>query len=295
MADKWFKDSNKRNSSFYAGEKNNIFRKLSITNWIIIFNVLIYLLVIVLINTLGEKVLYWFAITPNEFFNGAIWQALTSVFTHIWFPHLLFNMISLFFIGNFVERIIGRKRFFNFYLISGILASVFFAVLSFYFGMNGLGEKIFANPTQSAVGASGAIFALLGLMAVLTPKNKVYLVAGPLIALIIQTFLSYLYPNASFLSILNFVIVFYFFLSVFSIFSFNPVMRRIAFPIEMPLWLLPIVAIVPLVILGILFPLPIGNMAHLGGLLCGLAYGFYIKNKYKKKISMINKYFLRQS
>jgi membrane associated rhomboid family serine protease len=37
--------------------------------------------------------------------------------------------------------------------------------------------------------------------------------------------------------------------------------------------------------------LPIGNTAHLGGLLAGLGYGFYLKNKYKNKTRYIGKYF----
>jgi len=289
--DKWFKeDSNKKNVYF---NKSNIFRTISLTNWIIILNILIYILVSVLIYFIGEqKVLYWFALSPNVLFSGAIWQLFTSFFTHIWFPHLLFNMISLFFIGNFVEKIIGRKRFLRFYLVAGVFAGLFFAILSFWFG-SGIGEKIFLSPSEYSVGASGALFALLGILAILTPYSKVYLIAGPLIAIIIQSFLSYFYPNLTFLSVFNVLITFYFIASIFSIFSFNSTIRKIAIPIEMPIWLLPIVAIIPLIIIGLILPLPIGNMAHLGGLLVGLAYGLYIKKKYKRKSLMISRYFLK--
>ena len=73
--------------------------------------------------------------------------------------------------------------------------------------------------------------------------------------------------------------------------SFSPVLRKIAVPLEMPFWLLPIIAIVPLVIIGLFINLPIGNTAHLGGLLIGLAYAYYLKKKYKRKTEMIKKYF----
>ena len=72
-------------------------------------------------------------------------------------------------------------------------------------------------------------------------------------------------------------------------FSFNPRTRKIAVPVGMPFWLLPIIAIVPLVIIGLFVQLPIGNTAHLGGLLAGLIYGLYLRMKYKKKVEVLNR------
>jgi membrane associated rhomboid family serine protease len=60
-------------------------------------------------------------------------------------------------------------------------------------------------------------------------------------------------------------------------------------PIEMPFWLLPIVAIVPLFVIGYFIALPIGNSAHLGGFLTGLVYGLYLRAKYKNKVKLLNK------
>jgi membrane associated rhomboid family serine protease len=70
-------------------------------------------------------------------------------------------------------------------------------------------------------------------------------------------------------------------------------MSKFALPIEMPLWLLPIVAIVPLILIELIpgIDLPIGNMAHLGGFLFGAAYGLYLRIKYKKKTALIAEYF----
>jgi len=66
-------------------------------------------------------------------------------------------MISLFFIGNFVEKLIGRRRFFWLYIIAGLFAGLFFVFLAYFFGNSVIGAKIFGNPLVSAVGASGAI------------------------------------------------------------------------------------------------------------------------------------------
>ena len=63
------------------------------------------------------------------------------------------------------------------------------------------------------------------------------------------------------------------------------------FPLAMPFWILPIVAIVPLVVIGLFVNLPIGNTAHFGGLIAGIVYGKYLKNKYKNKTEIISKKF----
>jgi membrane associated rhomboid family serine protease len=167
---------------------------------------------------------------------------------------------------------------------------LFFAFFSFFFGNTDLGGKLFGNPLIIGVGASGAIFGLVGLVAVLTPKNKVYLIAGPLIAIIIDaTAGNFVSENIA--GIISVLTTIYIFISIFFIFSFNPKKRRWALPIEMPFWLLPIVAITPLVIISLFVELPIGNSAHLGGLIAGLAYGLYLKIKYPKKTAFISRVF----
>lgn len=271
---------------------NKILRKFSITNWLIIINAIIYLLIVILkIAGFPESSIFSvFALSANTLFSGAVWTLLTSMFTHFWLPHLLFNIISLFFVGNFLERIIGRKKFLCFYIISGIFAGIFYSVLSFYFGASELGSKIFVNPNTFSVGASGAIFGLVGLIAILTPFMKVYLIAGPIFALILQSILGTI-VNSQISSLINFFIAFYIFLSIFSMFSFNPFLRKIGLPISMPFWFLPIVSIVPLVIIGLFVNLPIGNTAHLGGLIAGLTYGSYLRIKYKKKTLFIQSHF----
>jgi len=75
--------------------------------------------------------------------------------------------------------------------------------------------------------------------------------------------------------------------------SFSPVMQKIALPVAMRFWALPIVAIVPLVIIGLIpgVDLPIGNMAHLGGFIAGAVYGIYLRLRYKRKTRIISEYY----
>ena len=301
MADKWFDDRfEKRNLRKYTNRRlnennslNKIYRKFSVTNWIIIINVVVYLLIVFLkmYGLSDQQLLSIFALQANSLFSGAVWALLTSMFSHIMLYHLFFNIISLFFIGNFLEKIIGRKKFFWFYLAAGIFAGLFYAVLSFYFGASGLGQKLFVSPETYSVGASGAIFGLAGLLAILTPNMRVYLIAGPIFALIVQSVVSSIFPTSPLLSLIDFIVVFYIFFSIFVMFSFNPNLRKLVIPLGMPFWILPIVAIVPLVVIGLFVDLPIGNTAHLGGLIAGFAYGYYLKNKYRRKTDLLRNRF----
>ena len=79
--------------------------------------------------------------------NGETWRLLTSVFLHSGISHLIFNSIALLAFGNLIETIFGKRNFLVLYLCSGISGSA----LSVTF-----------NPNTVSVGASGAIFGMLG-------------------------------------------------------------------------------------------------------------------------------------
>ena len=245
----WFED---KFSSRYGGIKKplspRIFRiereplfSFSLTAKIIIANVIFFLLFYIFSLFFG----YGFmidniAINAERILEGKkIWTFLTHFFMHGGITHLFVNMVSLASIGILVEKIIGKKRYFWFYFISGVVAALFFVILSGFFGYGKIGEAIFGNPNTYAVGASGAIFALAGLLSVLIPKMKVL----------------------------------------------------IFFIIPMPLWLGITSLLVLFWILSIVGGLPIGNSAHLGGLIAGLFYGFYLKYKFPNKTKMIRRIF----
>ena len=88
------------------------------------------------------------ALIPALVAQGETWRLLSSMFLHAGITHLALNMLSLYFLGSFVEVAFGRGRFFALYLLSGISGGLAYL----YFG--GFGAP--------AVGASGAIFGLLG-------------------------------------------------------------------------------------------------------------------------------------
>jgi membrane associated rhomboid family serine protease len=88
--------------------------------------------------------------------QGAYWQLLTGAFTHVEVWHIGFNMLALWFLGPGLERVLGRGRFLAVYLISALAGSTAVLWLS--------------DPGTQTVGASGAIFGLLGSLLVIAYK-----------------------------------------------------------------------------------------------------------------------------
>jgi membrane associated rhomboid family serine protease len=270
--------------------RQSFLNSLSLNTVLIAINVIAFIIFSILVST---KIipLDAVAIKPSNVLQGKyLWTFLTSMFMHSSFFHLLVNMFSLFFVGALVEKIIGRRRYFWFYIISGLFAGLAYSLFAYFLGGSIIGTRLFGSADTLAVGASGAIFGLAGLLAVLIPNKKVYLIAGPLIAIIFQAIFNVVFPSTQIMNILDILITIYIFWAIFSMFSFNERGRKIGIPIEMPFWLLPIVAIVPLLIIGLFVELPIGNMAHLGGLIAGLLYGLFLKMRFRNKVSYIREH-----
>ena len=78
---------------------DNFLRKHSITTWLIIVNVIIWVVAMLSMRIFdAEKVFLFLALQPNAFFSGQVWQVLTSMFMHSpnGMTHLFVNMLSLF-------------------------------------------------------------------------------------------------------------------------------------------------------------------------------------------------------
>ena len=99
------------------------------------------------------------------------WGIFTSMFTHVGFTHVIFNMLALYFFGSYVLNLTGLKQFLAIYLGGGLLGSIFYVLF---------GTLISPDIPGLAIGASGAIFALGGTLAVLTPRVKVYIMFIPI-------------------------------------------------------------------------------------------------------------------
>jgi membrane associated rhomboid family serine protease len=92
--------------------------------------------------------------------------AVTSMFMHGSWLHIAGNMLFLWIFGNNVEDVMGRVRFFLFYMLGGFAATALQTWVTFHWGDPG--STRIAN-----LGASGAISAVLGAYAVLLPRASV--------------------------------------------------------------------------------------------------------------------------
>ena len=98
--------------------------------------------------------------------EGRVWTLLTSVFSHNLLWHLFMNMFVLYSFGPALERILGFAKFFKFYLFAGIFSSFSHTVVCAW---------LLDRPGLAALGASGAISAVVILFALIFPKEKIFI------------------------------------------------------------------------------------------------------------------------
>ncbi|MBW8793052.1 MAG: rhomboid family intramembrane serine protease [Streptomyces sp.] len=101
--------------------------------------------------------------------QGQYYRMLTAMFLHGSYIHILFNMLSLWWIGGPLEAALGRARYLALYVVSGLAGSALTYLL--------------ADANQPSLGASGAIFGLFGATAVLIRRLNYDM--RPIIALLV--------------------------------------------------------------------------------------------------------------
>jgi len=95
----------------------------------------------------GDVLIAYGAKYNQAILDGQYWRFVTPIFLHANILHMSLNMLNLIVLGVFVERIFGHLRFLLIYLLTGVIS----IIASFYFA-----------PEEISVGASGAIFGLVG-------------------------------------------------------------------------------------------------------------------------------------
>jgi len=116
-------------------------------------------------STIYEKGVLWAPFVAS----GDYWRLLTAAFLHYGPFHLILNMVGLYWFGSLLEQRIGSGRFLLLYLVSGLAGSAGALVLS---------------PTNPTVGASGAIFGILGAGLVLEQQRD-YVFGGSALGVIV--------------------------------------------------------------------------------------------------------------
>jgi membrane associated rhomboid family serine protease len=137
---------------------------------LIIANSVIFLLMW-LVGPIERVFMQWFALVPADVVTRFfVWQLVTYLFLHGGFLHILFNMLGLWFFGKDLEDIWGTRRFLQFYFFCGVGAGLF-VVLANY---------LFSDPRVPTIGASGAIYGIFLVAAVLWPDRVIIFYIFPI-------------------------------------------------------------------------------------------------------------------
>lgn len=100
--------------------------------------------------------------------NFMLWQPFTYMFLHGGWFHIFFNLLTLWMFGGELEQIWGKGRFLRYYIISGIGAGLFIALMNYYVAMQ-------YGASSVTIGASGAVYALLLAYGLTWPDREVLL------------------------------------------------------------------------------------------------------------------------
>jgi membrane associated rhomboid family serine protease len=131
--------------------------------------------------------------TRNEVYNNGVlaaalvdqgdwWRLITAAFLHYGPLHLLLNMLALWWFGSAVEQVLGRGRYLLLYIVSGLAGSA---------------GALIVEPNALTVGASGAIFGILGAAFVLERQGTYVLGGGALSIIVLNIVFSFAIPGIS--------------------------------------------------------------------------------------------------
>lgn len=103
----------------------------------------------------------WFVLNESSWFQP--WRFVSAIFLHGGIAHLVFNLFALVLFGGILEQLVGSKRFLTIFFVTGILANLF--SVNFY---------------SSSLGASGAIFGVIGALIFVKPMLTVWAFGMPM-------------------------------------------------------------------------------------------------------------------
>ena len=165
----------KENKSY---EKTFAPKPIIVTYAIMTINIIIFLL-----TYMNENLLYYFAANRDLFVGGEYYRVFSAMFMHASLTHIIFNMYALYIIGTQIETYLGKIKFLLIYLFSGITGCLM--------------SMVFSN--SFSVGASGAIFGLMGALVYFGYHYRLYLstvIKSQIIPLIVfNLFLGFMIPG----------------------------------------------------------------------------------------------------
>jgi membrane associated rhomboid family serine protease len=142
----------------------------SLTVALIVINAVVFFLQLLLERIQpGAGLEGWLALSAEGLARGQVWRLLTFQFLHGGLLHLLLNSWALYVFGRSVETALGRARFLQLYLGSGVVGGLVHAAGS------ALWPQIFGAPYVQVVGASAGLYGVIAAFAVLFPHQPLTL------------------------------------------------------------------------------------------------------------------------
>lgn len=112
----------------------------------------------------SSRIILLLGLVPAIFLSQP-WTIVTNLFIHGSLWHLIANMMTLYFFGRYFSRLVGDSKFLIVYFGGGVFGNILYILLG--------------EPLSVAVGASGAIFALGGALAIMRPRLRVFVFPLP--------------------------------------------------------------------------------------------------------------------
>ncbi len=160
---------------------------------LIIINVLFFMAESLLPMGIGQMISHKLALYSPMSENFRLYQVVSYMFLHANTSHLFMNMFGLWMFGRTLEYDLGSKRFFNYYIITGIGAGLLHLGVSYFEILNMksvvaesvtnlpyLNAVLEARINAATVGASGAVFGILLAFGVLHPNSIIMLLIPPI-------------------------------------------------------------------------------------------------------------------
>jgi membrane associated rhomboid family serine protease len=157
-----------------------------VTRILVAANVIVYLITVAQgsgINDPGGSLFYKWVLFGPSVANGDWWRLITAAFLHGGIIHIAFNMLALWWLGGPVEVALGHMRFLLLYFVSALAGSA---------------GALLINPNALTVGASGAIFGMLGAGLILEWRATGKLAGNYMTLIVINLVFSFAFPGVSY-------------------------------------------------------------------------------------------------
>jgi len=147
--------------------------KLTITTTLILINIVVYIFEFIF------PLIDYFSFVPAHAFSQP-WTFVTSMFLHdnTSPAHIFFNMFALIMFGSYLENLTSKRNYLLIYFLAGIVGNLGYIITA-------------PSAITPGIGASGAIYGILGAVAILTPTARVFVMGIPM-PMIVAAFLWFL-------------------------------------------------------------------------------------------------------